>query len=120
MWRLAGSDPQAKLQRRLVRYTTSPSVNVQSAPRFTAASNHANAGLPSIKEKNQTRKPPLDYFGSPCKEGLNIFAHETNVDFSVNVLPFLCCTQLGKQGIELSLMDWRELEPIEKIERFIF
>ena len=51
---------------------------------------------------------------------LRRFSHETDVDFSVNVLPFLCCTQFGKQCVELSLMGWRELEPIEKIERFIF
>lgn len=58
--------------------------------------------------------------GVRSNEGLDIFAHETDIDFSVNVLPFLCCPQLGKQRIELSLMDWRELEPIKKIERFIF
>lgn len=51
---------------------------------------------------------------------LRRFTHETDVDFSFNVFPFLCCTQLGKQRVELSLMDWRKLEPIEKIERFIF
>jgi hypothetical protein len=30
---------------------TRPSVDVQSVPSFTAAPNHANAGIPFIKEK---------------------------------------------------------------------
>jgi hypothetical protein len=41
---------------RLVRNTTNPPVDVQSVPSFTAASNHANAGIPFIKEENQNQK----------------------------------------------------------------
>ena len=45
------------------------SVDVQSVPRFIAASIHAKAGIPLIKEED--RKPLLDYPGSPCK-GLGV------------------------------------------------
>ena len=51
---------------------------------------------------------------------LRRLSHKTDVNFFVNVLPFLCCTQFGKQSVELSLMGWRKFKPIEKIERFIF
>lgn len=63
---------------------------------------------------------PLTPLSGQTGIDLRRLSHETDIDFSVNVLPFLCCTQFGKQCVELSLMGWRELEPIEKIERFIF
>jgi len=55
----------------------------------------------------------------PLRLKLDVFATETDIDFSLNVLPFLRRTHFGKQPVELNLMDWRVLEPIEKIERFI-
>jgi hypothetical protein len=35
---------------------TSQSLDVQSVPSFTAASNHANAGIPFIKEEDRMQK----------------------------------------------------------------
>ncbi len=55
---------------------TRPSVDVQSVPSFTAASNHANAGIPFIKEENRNPNTALDLFGSPSK-GLEIMVAAT-------------------------------------------
>ena len=64
---------------------TRPSVDVQSDSGFTAASSHANAGIPFIKEEMQIPIPipipMLDYLGSPC-QGLEALS----IGFTTNFL----------------------------------
>ena len=45
--------------------------------------------------------------------------HEPNVNFPLNILPLLCCTQRGKQRVECRLINWRVFKPGQEIERLI-
>ena len=51
------------------------------------------------------------------KEGLGLAVNKADVNFMVNVLPFLGGTKRYKQLLKCALMVWAVLEPGQKIER---
>ena len=59
---------------------TRPSVDVQSVPSFTAASNQANAGIPFIKENSQNQETEnrcLTVWEVPVKEVADVLRHRS-------------------------------------------
>jgi hypothetical protein len=65
---------------------TSPSVDVQSVPRFNATPLHANARETVTRKRNLAHER-LDYVGSPC-EGLGLAARNGQAGFTSGTLRF--------------------------------